>query len=370
METNPTKTAILLNDTTSWYHWGCTATSLGLKAIISEEYDLIDSLPINATYELKAPPTSPSQFDDEHFFRRQSAENDSVYSRIGSADCVFVNGEGTIHGTGRACINLLYMAYTAKRFLRKKVYIVNHSVYPEYGPALRQQGIKEFYSSVYSAFDYVAIREPESKSLMDSLGVRSTQSFDCLPYYVTQALPQRKTRSNTLVVAGSVAFQATGLADLAKFMGEMRAKGYGLVVLTGARQFPAADDRKFVEALRAVLDGSWRHVDAASLEEWLETIGGASLLVSGRFHHSLAAFALKTPFVMMTSNTRKIVGLHKMLGLPEPLDYRIPRLSEALRASAEYALSEEFSREVFRKNRVDSTIDLARRNVPRRAEIV
>ncbi|MGH6928035.1 MAG: hypothetical protein ACREEV_06930, partial [Dongiaceae bacterium] len=116
-------TAILLNDTTDWYHWGCTATSLGLKSLIGERYDLIDSIPIQATYKLARPPNSPPQFHDPAFFRQHEPDNADLYRRIGRADYVFVHGEGTIHGLGRASINLLYLGYAAGKYLGKPVYV-------------------------------------------------------------------------------------------------------------------------------------------------------------------------------------------------------------------------------------------------------
>ena len=290
--------------------------------------------------------------------------NEEIYARIGRADQVFVNGEGTIHGSGRACINLLYMAYVAHQYMRKKVYVVNHSVYPEHGQVLRNTAIKNFYAGVYAAFDYVAIRETVSKSMMDSLGVRSVLSFDCLPYYIAQKFKPVQDRSRTVVVAGSVAFQRAAAASLAKFMGKMSEKGCELVVLTGAKQYPAADDQRFVESLAGMLEGRWRHVQARSLEQWIETIGAASLLVSGRFHHTLAAFALRTPFVMLASNTNKMAGLQQMLNAPKPLDYDRPDLYEALLAGASHADSKEYSDTVFNSDRLRTFTEMALRNVP------
>ena len=40
------------------------------------------------------------------------------------------------------------------------------------------------------------------------------------------------------------------------------------------------------------------------------------MLLSGRFHHSIAAAWMGTPLVSLPSNTRKIDGLLQRLGLP------------------------------------------------------
>ena len=57
----------------------------------------------------------------------------------------------------------------------------------------------------------------------------------------------------------------------------------------------------------------------------------ARLLVSGRFHHSIAAAALGTPFVVFNSNTPKIDGLMALLGHEPPLAMAD---ADALRARA------------------------------------
>lgn len=357
-------TAVLLNDTTDWYHWGCTATSLGLKSLIGERYDLVDAIPIRTTYGLARPPNSPPQFHDAAFFKQHAADNADLYRRIERADCVFVHGEGTIHRLGRAAINLLYMAFAARRYLNKPVYVVNHSVYPDGSRETYDGAAFNFYRTIYAAFDYVAIRETISKGMADHFVSSAVQSFDCLPLAVERLLPETPKREKTLVIAGSIFFRPVGLAALVAFTNEMKEAGYRPAVLTGAQAEPAADEAAFAEALRGHDTGDWTYLDAKSLEEWLSTIGSAALLVSGRFHHSLAAFALRTPFVMLHSNTRKMNALAAMLGTPEPLKYDDPDLGVLLEARADHAQSEEFRRAVFRDDRIDSLRELARRNLP------
>jgi len=360
----PRPTAILLNDTTDWYHWGCTATSLGLKSLIGERYDLIDAIPIRTTNRLARPPNAPPQFHDAVFFKLHAAENADLYRRIERADCVFVHGEGTIHGLGRAAINLLYMAFAARRYVGKPVYVVNHSLYPQTGRAAEEASADAFYRSIYAAFDYVAIRETLSKEIADRLGLAAALSFDCLPLTAERLFPAKPTRGKTLAIAGSVAFDAAGLAALVAFANGMKRRGYQPVVVTGAQANPAADDVRFVAALRTHDTGDWSYVEAKSLEEWLTTIGSAALLVSGRFHHTLAAFAMQTPFVMLNSNTPKMNALAAMLGAPEPIGYNDPDLGGALTARAEQARAEEFARTAFDPGRIRSLLDLARNNLP------
>ena len=357
-------TALLLNDTTRWYHWGCTATSLGLKSLISERYELVDSLPINSTYDLDVLPATNKEFGDREFFERHVRANQAFYARIGDADVVIINGEGTIHAVTPPTIRLLYLAYAAKRFLDKTVCIVNHSAYPTAGPAVENAGLRNLYAGVYRALDYAAIREPVSKALMDTLGVSSTLSFDSLLHYLSRHRPALKKRGRSLVISGSVVLPEATLRELAQFAARMAAHGYVPVLLTGAADFPAEDDAGFVKAWARHVGGDWRHVEANSLDEWFSTIGEAALLVSGRFHHTLAAFGLGTPFVAMESNTPKITGLSRMLGSPPPLRYDDSRFGEGLSNEAAYALSPEFREAVWSAGRLENLCELARRNVP------
>jgi polysaccharide pyruvyl transferase WcaK-like protein len=192
----------------------------------------------------------------------------------------------------------------------------------------------------------------------------AVQSFDCLPLAVERLLVETPKKEKTLVIAGSVFFRPVGLVALVAFANRMKQAGYRPVVVTGARAQPATDDADFVDALHGHDTRDWTYTDAKSLEEWLTTIGSAALLVSGRFHHSLAAFALRTPFVMLHSNTRKMNALAAMLGTPEPLKYDDPGLGVLLEARADHAQSEDFARTVFRDDRIDSLRELARKNLP------
>jgi polysaccharide pyruvyl transferase WcaK-like protein len=360
----PRATAILLNDTTHRYHWGCTATSLGLKSLIAERYDLIDTIPIQTTYTLARPPNSLEQFHDPAFFKLHAAENAELYRRIEQADCVFVNGEGTIHDLLRAAVNLMYMAFAARRYLDKPVYVVNHSVYPQSVHAAEAAGAEAFYRGVYAAFDYIAIRETLSKEIVDRLGLAAALSFDCLPLTVGRLVAELPEKKRTLAIAGSALFLPVALPTLVTFVNKMKRVGYAPLVVSGAQAAPAGDEARFVAALRTQETQDWTFFEAGTLEDWMSAIGSAALLVSGRFHHSLTAFSLRTPFVMLNSNTPKMSALATMLGVPEPLRYDDPNLGPMLEHRADHALSHDFGRTVFRDDRVHSFREMARKNLP------
>ena len=53
-------------------------------------------------------------------------------------------------------------------------------------------------------------------------------------------------------------------------------------------------------------------VEAENVDEYLSVIDNAEFLISGRFHHSIAAFMLDTPFISFKTNTRKMEAIISM----------------------------------------------------------
>ncbi len=54
---------VLLNDTYSWYNWGCTGTSMAIRNMIRATGVSLTCVPIKYTYTLKNGPESLADFD-------------------------------------------------------------------------------------------------------------------------------------------------------------------------------------------------------------------------------------------------------------------------------------------------------------------
>jgi len=166
--------------------------------------------------------------------------------------------------------------------------------------------------------DFIAVREPVSAKLVGDMGIALTESFDCLPLFVREHAMQlqrdlRQT-AKTVVIGGSVAWGHTGAAlAIGELIVKLHQGGLLPIVLIGADAYMAADDVQFAATLQRVAAGHFVLVNATSELEWLRTIANAELLVSGRFHHTIAAACLGTPFIVMESNTPKIGGLLQRL---------------------------------------------------------
>ncbi len=329
--TDASPTVLLLNDTTDWYHWGCTGTSTAIRAQLENLELAIESVAISLLNKITPLPDSIEKFDSEDFFQLFCKQNEQLIKSIANADIIVINGEGTLHGTGTQALRLLYLAYIARLAFGKPVHIVNHSCYPEDRDAITDTLSNALYKKVYQQVSSIAIREPVSAALLQQLGLPVIQSFDCLPLYIdAHTLPDRQRDPRHVVIAGSVSWNQDYLHMLANFINTLRPRGYRFTLLTGARAHAAVDDQRLSQALSNMdIDGLTTH-EARSTREWLQVIADAALLLSGRFHHSIAAAFVGTPLIALDSNTPKVRGLMQMLGFPEPLNDSDPEIAGKL----------------------------------------
>jgi polysaccharide pyruvyl transferase WcaK-like protein len=290
---------------------------------------------------------------------------------------VVITGEGTIHDLRAGPRALLYLAHISRVFFGKHVEIINHSAYPKDDPSLSALFLPNFgpekeraerelkfaqevYAAAYAKLDFIAIREPLSHNAMKKIGISSTLSFDCLPLYIRDHYHTPKLVEEIgLVLAGSVAFTEPGAGQICRYLENMAAKGFKIKVLTGAAAFPAKDDQLFVDFLKTHCKAEWDLVVASSLQEWLDTINHAAIFVSGRFHHSIAAFCLNTPFIALNSNTYKVHAICAILEHPEPLLFSDPELLKQLLLQTETVLA---SPDVNHAAKLAEIQELAERN--------
>ena len=315
-------TALLMGDTSAWYHWGCSCTSLGVHAELRERWQRVRSLPMHRMAELAGLPASVEDFDSDRVFESFAATNAELMAVLEQCDRVYVNGEGTLHGTGPAAITLLYLMHVARTRLDREVHLINHSSYPDDSIDSTDSPAAGLYRQVLSGLDFVGVREPASFRLLADLGVEAVQSFDCLPLFLARHYrpvdsddKETGATSRRVIVAGSAAWGSTDAVDaLGGFLNSLKERDFQPVVLLGAARYLAADDVIFAERLAKAAPGAFEVNLVSSELDWLRAIDEAALLVSGRFHHTIAAAFLNTPFLVMESNTPKISGLLEALG--------------------------------------------------------
>ena len=317
------RSALLVGDTNYWYHWGCSCTSLGLHEGLRSRFEKITVLPLFRLVSGCPVPSTLECLESEEFFKQFSESCPDILLAMSAVDCVVINGEGSIHGPGALPLMLLYIAYVAKKRLNKRVAIVNHSCYP--GSVSIQSGFKEineYYARVYAALDVAVVRESNCLASVSGFSENVFLGFDCLPLFLEKHRPSGLVCQRKLVLGGSVSWSQSMVdcfAELAKWAAD---EGYAVEILSGAKAFLASDEIGFVEQMvRALEARQVAHALSFPLSEmdWLSRIGTAALVVSGRFHYSIAAAFQEIPFLVAESNTQKIAGLLSELGLEPAL---------------------------------------------------
>lgn len=323
-----TGTALLLNDTSAWYHWGCSCTSIALHEGLRATHASVNSCALLQDLPAELLPKSTDALESASVFKRFRAAYPWLIEAMENADRIVINGEGTLHGNGPQAIGLLYLAWIAADRIGRPVSIVNHSVYPLDGNAAAADITVSMYHKVYERLERAVVREPASYAVLDAMGIPATLGFDCLPLFAQQHGPDLaddRELDPHIVIAGSVLLTPARIALYADLVDRFHKDGYKISLLLGARGFPATDDAKFAAALYSAAAGKFDVVLTTSEFDWLRRIQQASLLISGRFHHSIAAACMRTPFVALASNTPKTTGLLAVLAelAPNPAGFSI-----------------------------------------------
>lgn len=351
------KQAVLLNFTANTYHWGCYGTSLELWTSLVERGYYVEMVNMREIHLLRPSPQNVNDFDQPEFGIALLKANPRIYHLLLSADLVFVNGEGTLHGASQGAINLLYLMYIAKINFKKPVHLVNGSFFPsddgEPHPELDQ-----LYGHVARVLDHVVPRETQSKAVLKRLGIESVQGFDCLPRFIHRhGLLNSHVFAPTIVVAGGVSLTKEQTLKFGQALAKVNTAGARLLFLTGAKAMVNAEDAHIFEALRLVCPSIAR-VDAQSMREWLDVMRHAACVVTARFHHTLAAVSLGTPCMVFPSNTPKTNASMKMLGMNRVLD--IQQDLEAMVINIELALVQKLPS--LEMDRVNSVLHMAAQN--------
>ena len=357
----PAATVMLLNDLVYWNHWGCTGTSLALHENLRAAGQVVDSMHIAIVHDLTPLPTGVSDLDDDDLFQRFSERNARVLERLRAVCDIVINGESSLHDLGKTARALLYLAWIAKRRLGKRVSIINHSCHPSTRPE-GDSDADALYARVYQALDFVAVREARSAARLARLGIAAVESFDCLPLFIDKhrpnPMPPRETR---VVLCGGKAQDPAVIQILEGIAAHALEHGFTIDVLVGASAFLTQDDQHLVAALHPRLRGRYRLIAATSERQWLQCIAGAQLLVSGRFHHTIAAAFLGTPLMITDSNTPSMDGLIDSLGLDRDAVLAPPADREAAISRAA-ALLHDPQPALVHEERLAQLRELARNN--------
>lgn len=327
----------LINDTENECHWGCYGTSSaikqelyagGVKSIYSftcHDGSKLENSPRKCLLVYSKNPVIKmlSRWYFVHLFKKQLPD---LCKNIEKSDYVVINGEGTINSIHVATRFIFFVVFLAKHVYRKKVCIINHSCYPKES----KEKQTSYYKSAYSMCDFIAAREQRSQQILNhKLNATAALSFDSLPIVVKALprIPESFYDDKYICVSGAVNYNT----DNSSYLAEEILKRYGdykIIYLVGSASGMNADEPVVIQSLKQYLPEMIVH-DAKSLEEWLSVIKHAELLISGRYHYSIAAMCFGTPMICFSSNTPKTDEINKMFGLPNCVSNK-DQLSSAL----------------------------------------
>lgn len=360
-----TKHALLINYTANSYHWGCYGTSVEIFRTLTEKGYLVETVGVADVAELNLYNFNHEGIEDGKLLIKILRKNERLFRLVMATDLIFVNGEGSIHGFGKAPLNLLYLIFILKNYLNKKVHLINTAIFPNSIPdAASDQNSAKLVDSLYQTtlqgLDLIVPRDHKSALNLQGLNLSFVQGFDCLPRFIArQNMVNSASRNHGYLISGGIALSKNQIKILAELLKPKIDSSKPFYFLSGAKSLPVDSDKTQFEQLREHLPHiEWLY--ANSMEEWLVYIARAESLISGRFHHTLAAATLGTPFLALSSNTPKIQAALEMLDLGDSL---IELGTEASIDHADHAISTLLDHpSVVRFEKIQEVIELAANN--------
>lgn len=361
------KTALYLNDTYNDFHYGCTGTSYIIRKELQKKFKSVEIIPVEQiSRNIKLPPKKASNFTSENFFEEWKSKNPEIIKKIKNSDYVIVNGEGCISHYNDGTCNLLYAIYISKSKYQKNVSIINHSVFlKNYVDNLSLKDENEFkkiIKLVYENIDFCAIRDFHSLIQLNNITPKTgIISFDCLPLYINKYFKKQKKTKNQILITGGNFLNPKKFAIFIKKMIESsnKLKNKKITFLYSENlNSPSKDNIIILEAIQKYIKNI-KVIKAKSLNEWLSIIQESKLLISGRFHHSIAAFMLDTPFLVFKTDTLKVEALVSMINKENSLlkdydDYNFNKAIHQLNSQSFYQKNDKYIK--------DCIISLAKNN--------
>jgi len=345
--------AVILNYTGYNYHFGCFATASALYSLLIEDGYAVSTLSVQMTHHLSSPPDGPDDLFDPARFQAFTAANPVIADLLRFASLVIVNGEGTLHGMKSGPRSLLYLTAAAAFHHGLPTYLVNHSLFPADKSALCPPPERDLYRAAVSLPRAIAVRDALSAAIYRELDIPAVQSFDLLPVFAARAglLDEGAAREDDLIVVGvGVDFSPDQVRALAETVKRALPGRWRLVFLNGGPRREPRPEQTALAEMQAIdprfvpgePDAAREHRDGVRAQAWLRLLARARLVITGRYHHVVAALTFGTPVVSLSSNTPKIEGSLRLLGFEQKvIEPRRPGWEAALAEAIAAALRGE-----------------------------
>jgi hypothetical protein len=288
MSTRNQMPVVVLNDTRVDQHHGCTRVMAAIESLVS-----------TSGMRLLATSAAHVDWQQDEFFM----------AALSKARLVIVNGEGTIHHDRPAGLTLLRVAGYA-RSLGIPAALINFG--------WECNGSAAFNS--LRDFALVSARDSASAEEIRAAGISCDFTPDLSLFQ--PAGPFSTTRIGTGFTDSVIRTNSVMLDSLRRRLnGRSVPIQYSRSGAMGCyqffRQYVGLDDIRSPGLLTSLLRARLRQFQAqvASPDDYLERLASLRMLVSGRFHTCTLALLAKTPFVAVSSNSRKIECLVRDAGL-------------------------------------------------------
>jgi polysaccharide pyruvyl transferase WcaK-like protein len=281
------KTAVLLNDTSYENHHGCSIVVDNIKENLRQkDIKLLATNPIGKNWQ----------------------KNVDFMKALEACDIVLVNAEGTIHHNSTYGLNLLKIVDA----VQKKPTVLMNMTY---------QSNSNLYVSLIKQFSKVYVRESISQDELYQAGIEADVVPD-MTFYRTY--PTVKERTDEIFVTDShdikKSEQLYVLAQkmnwkffpiLSPFTKVATLKGISKSIKYGFFQRYGSAISHFLPIKYAYM----RYTNVLDECTYLSQMRSAKCLITARFHALCFAIQTQTPFIALSSNTHKVEGLLKDIGL-------------------------------------------------------
>lgn len=349
--------AVFFNNTAASYHWGCYGTSMAIyEALIDTGYSVV-CFDVETTHQSlgEAPYLAgPEQIDQ--FGQQLQAVNPMAFRAIIDSDLIVINGEGTIHRFHQGPRVLLSIAKYASG-LGKRVHLINHSCFPSGSAEPAADHIEEFYKTCLNGVERIVVRDIESSRNLDRLGINHTVGFDCLPYYVRRH-PDIPEMPKAIVVGAASWWQRDRAKQFAVNLIESGVLNSGtpVIFLSGGFKRAPEEDEVHFECMKEIIP-ALQLTRPPSLGEWMGWIKSSQIVITGRFHHFIAAATVRAPIIYGSGNTPKTEAVAEMVGAPLGVELAEQNGGLALRTAMQKPFRTSSTQVEFLQNKASENLN-------------
>ncbi|WP_430469380.1 polysaccharide pyruvyl transferase family protein [Thalassospira lucentensis] len=294
-----------------------------------------------------------------------SQENPSEFAVLLNADVIVCNGEGTLHGDGELPRKLLKLLRLLSSEMGKELVMCNQSVYPDDHVLVESGQQFEYYQKCMSSVSYVTGRELRTFKQLQKLDLNPTLSFDSLPLFLRDGLAYSPSeqKEKLFLVSGSSTWERSLAKPVANVLRRLLDDGYTLVFVDGAKANATQKEFKCFQDIKSYVP-ELQYCFANSLDEWICLFDRASGILTGRYHHLIAAYSAKTPIILFDGITPRLPGTCEMLKLPQPIKVNSASFEADLVARYDSYRSGELGKQRLNDAEWNALIDLAKNNLP------